>query len=108
MVSSVVNEPAPALEPPRSTIHGPTVQQYLAGKKGQEFKKLLFENADNPFEIITRTKESITDASFFSDLKKLIKENNLTKWDNTTEKFIDDFLTSKVTKDALDQAAGIG
>jgi hypothetical protein len=92
----------------RSTIHGPTVQQYLAGKKGQEFKKLLFENADNPFEIITRTKESITDASFFSDLKKLIKENNLTKWDNTTEKFIDDFLTSKVTKDALDQAAGVG
>jgi hypothetical protein len=82
----------------RSTIHGPTVQQYLAGTKGKEFKKLLFENADNPFEIITRTKESITDASFFSDLKKVIKENNLTKWDNTTEKFIDDFLTSKVTK----------
>jgi len=92
----------------RSTIHGPTVQQYLAGKKGKEFKQLLFENADNPFEIITRTKESITDASFFSDLKKVIKENNLTKWDNTTEKFIDDFLTSKVTKDALDQAAGVG
>jgi hypothetical protein len=54
----------------RSTFHGPTLQQYLAGSKGKEFKQLLFENADNPFEIITRTKQSITDAGFFADLKK--------------------------------------
>ena len=62
----------------RSTFHGPTLQQYLAGSKGKDFKKLLFENADNPFEIITRTKQSITDANFFADLKKTIADNNLT------------------------------
>ena len=53
----------------RSTFHGPTLQQYLAGSKGKEFKKLLFDNADNPFEIITRTKQSITDANFLLILK---------------------------------------
>ena len=44
----------------RSTFHGPTLQAYLASSKGAKFKKLLWDNADNPFEIITRTKESIT------------------------------------------------
>src|SRR6056300_162781 len=92
----------------RSTFHGPTLQQYLAGNKGKDFKKLLFENADNPFEIITRTKQSITDANFFADLKKLIKEENLTTYDKKAEVALDNFLSQKVIKEGLDKAEGIG
>ena len=92
----------------RSTFHGPTLQQYLAGKKGKEFKQLLFENADNPFEIITRTKQSITDANFFADLKKLISEENLTKYDKRAEVALDNFLSQKVLKEGLDKAEGVG
>jgi len=92
----------------RSTFHGPTLQQYLAGSKGKEFKKLLFENADNPFEIITRTKQSITDANFFADLKKLISEENLTKYDKRAEVALDNFLSKKVLKEGLDKAEGVG
>ena len=92
----------------RSTFHGPTLQQYLAGKKGKEFKQLLFENADNPFEIITRTKQSITDAGFFADLKKTIKDNNLTTYDKNAEKILDDFLSEKVIREGLDKAEGVG
>src|SRR5210317_1471078 len=92
----------------RSTFHGPTLQQYLAGKKGKDFKQLLFENADNPFEIITRTKQSITDAGFFADLKKTIKDNNLTTYDKNAEKILDDFLSEKVIREGLDKAEGVG
>ena len=92
----------------RSTFHGPTLQQYLAGSKGKEFKKLLFENADNPFEIITRTKQSITDAGFFADLKKTIADNNLTSYDKRAESVLDEFLSGKVIKDGLDKAEGVG
>ena len=92
----------------RSTFHGPTLQQYLAGSKGKEFKKLLFENADNPFEIITRTKQSITDANFYADLKKVIKEEKLTTYDKRAEEVLDNFLSNKVTKDGLDKAEGVG
>ena len=92
----------------RSTFHGPTLQQYLAGSKGKEFKKLLFENADNPFEIITRTKQSITDANFYADLKKLIKDENLTTYDKRAEVALDNFLSQKVIKDGLDKAEGVG
>src|SRR6056300_1420295 len=88
----------------RSTFHGPTLQQYLAGNKGKDFKKLLFENADNPFEIITRTKQSITDANFFADLKKTIKDNNLTTYDKNAEKILDDFLSEKEIREGLDKA----
>ena len=42
----------------RSTFHGPTLKAYLASDKGKSFKQLLWENADNPFEIFTRTKQS--------------------------------------------------
>tara|TARA_R100000030_G_scaffold45170_1_gene34112 strand:+ start:703 stop:5622 length:4920 start_codon:yes stop_codon:yes gene_type:complete len=92
----------------RSTFHGPTLQQYLAGNKGKDFKKLLFENADNPFEIITRTKQSITDANFYADLKKLIKDENLTTYDKRAEVALDNFLSQKVIKDGLDKAEGVG
>ena len=92
----------------RSTFHGPTLQQYLAGDKGKDFKKLLFENADNPFEIITRTKQSITDANFYADLKKLIKDENLTTYDKRAEVALDNFLSQKVIKDGLDKAEGVG
>ena len=92
----------------RSTFHGPTLQQYLAGSKGKDFKKLLFENADNPFEIITRTKQSITDANFYADLKKLIKDENLTTYDKRAEVALDNFLSQKVIKDGLDKAEGVG
>ena len=92
----------------RSTFHGPTLQQYLAGSKGKEFKKLLFENADNPFEIITRTKQSITDANFFADLKKTIADNNLTTYDKRAESVLDEFLSKKVIREGIDKAEGIG
>lgn len=92
----------------RSTFHGPTLQQYLAGSKGKDFKKLLFENAENPFEIITRTKQSITDANFYADLKKLIKDENLTTYDKRAEVALDNFLSQKVIKDGLDKAEGVG
>ena len=92
----------------RSTFHGPTLQQYLAGSKGKEFKKLLFENADNPFEIITRTKQSITDANFFADLKKTIADNNLTTYDKRAESVLDEFLSEKVIREGIDKAEGIG
>ena len=92
----------------RSTFHGPTLQQYLAGSQGRKFKKLLFENVDNPFEIITRTKQSITDATFFADLKKTIKDNKLTTFDKRAEDVLDTFLSKKVVKDGLDKADGVG
>ena len=92
----------------RSTFHGPTLQQYLAGSKGKEFKKLLFENADNPFEIITRTKQSITDANFFADLKKTIADNNLTTYDKRAESVLDEFISKKVIREGIDKAEGIG
>ena len=92
----------------RSTFHGPTLQQYLAGSQGRKFKKLLFENVDNPFEIITRTKQSITDATFFADLKKTITDNKLTKFDKRAEDVLDTFLSKKVVKDGLDKADGVG
>ena len=92
----------------RSTFHGPTLQQYLAGSKGKDFKKLLFENADNPFEIITRTKQSITDANFFADLKKTISDNNLTTYDKRAESVLDEFLSEKVIREGIDKAEGIG
>ena len=92
----------------RSTFHGPTLQQYLAGSKGKDFKKLLFENADNPFEIITRTKQSITDANFFADLKKTIADNNLTTYDKRAESVLDEFLSEKVIREGIDKAEGIG
>ena len=92
----------------RSTFHGPTLQQYLAGSKGKEFKKLLFENADNPFEIITRTKQSITDANFFADLKKTIADNNLTTYDKRAESVLDEFLSKKVIREGIDKAQGKG
>ena len=92
----------------RSTFHGPTLQQYLSGKKGKEFKQLLFENVDNPFEIITRTKQSITDANFFADLKKTIADNNLTKYDKKAEDVLDTFLQEKVIKQGMDKADGVG
>ena len=92
----------------RSTFHGPTLQQYLAGSKGKDFKKLLFENADNPFEIITRTKQSITDANFFADLKKTISDNNLTTYDKRAESVLDEFLSKKVIREGIDKAEAKG
>jgi hypothetical protein len=92
----------------RSTFHGPTLQQYLAGSKGKEFKKLLFDNADNPFEIITRTKQSITDANFFADLKKTIADNNLTTYDKKAESVLDEFLSKKVIREGIDKAEAKG
>ena len=92
----------------RSTFHGPTLQQYLAGSKGKEFKKLLFDNADNPFEIITRTKQSITDANFFADLKKTIADNNLTTYDKRAESVLDEFLSKKVIREGIDKAEAKG
>jgi hypothetical protein len=92
----------------RSTFHGPTLQQYLAGSKGQNFKKLLWENADNPFEFMTRTKQSITDATFFSDLKKLKSESGLSKYDKQAEGIMDEFLSSKVVREGMDKAEGLG
>lgn len=92
----------------RSTFHGPTLQQYLAGSKGQNFKKLLWENADNPFEFMTRTKQSITDATFFSDLKKVKSESGLSKYDKQAEGIMDEFLSSKVVREGMDKAEGLG
>lgn len=92
----------------RSTFHGPTLQQYLAGSKGQNFKKLLWENADNPFEFMTRTKQSITDATLFSDLKKLKSESGITKYDKQAEGIMDEFLSSKVVREGMDKAEGLG
>ena len=92
----------------RSTFHGPTLQQYLAGSKGKDFKKLLFDNADNPFEIITRTKQSITDANFFADLKKTIADNNLTTYDKRAESVLDEFLSKKVIREGIDKAEAKG
>jgi len=92
----------------RSTFHGPTLQQYLAGGKGKEFKKLLWENADNPFEFMTRTKQSITDATLFSDLKKLKSESGITKYDKQAEGIMDEFLSSKVVREGMDKAEGLG
>jgi len=92
----------------RSTFHGPTLQQYLAGGKGKEFKKLLWENSDNPFEFMTRTKQSITDATLFSDLKKLKSESGITKYDKQAEGIMDEFLSSKVVREGMDKAEGLG
>ena len=92
----------------RSTFHGPTLQQYLAGSKGQDFKKLLWENADNPFEFMTRTKQSITDATLFADLKKLKSESGITKYDKQAEGIMDEFLSSKVVREGMDKAEGLG
>ena len=92
----------------RSTFHGPTLQQYLAGGKGKEFKQLLWENADNPFEFMTRTKQSITDATLFADLKKLKSESGLTKYDRQAEGIMDEFLSSKVVREGMDKAEGLG
>ena len=92
----------------RSTFHGPTLQQYLAGGKGKEFKQLLWENADNPFEFMTRTKQSITDATLFADLKKLKSESGITKYDKQAEGIMDEFLSSKVVREGMDKAEGLG
>ena len=92
----------------RSTFHGPTLQQYLAGGKGKEFKKRLWENADNPFEFMTRTKQSITDVTLFSDLKKLKSESGITKYDKQAEGIMDEFLSSKVVREGMDKAEGLG
>src|SRR6056300_362770 len=92
----------------RSSFHGPTLQQYLAGGKGKEFKKLLWENADNPFEFMTRTKQSITDATLFSDLKKFKSESGITKYDKQAEGIMDEFLSSKVVREGMDKAEGLG
>lgn len=92
----------------RSTFHGPTLQQYLAGSKGKDFKKLLWENADNPFEFMTRTKQSITDPTLLSDLKKLKSESGITKYDKQAEGIMDEFLSSKVVREGMDKAEGLG
>ena len=76
----------------RSTFHGPTLQAYLASSKGAKFKKLLWDNADNPFEIITKTKESITDAQFFADLKKLKESTPIKEYGQEAEKLLDNLM----------------
>ena len=74
--TEVLNDAGVITKGIRIKFHGPTLQQYLASDKGKDFKKLLWENADNPFEIFTRTKQSITDANFYAELqvRKFIKD----------------------------------
>mgnify|MGYP003109223681 FL=1 len=93
----------------RSTFHGPTLQAYLAGSKGAKFKKLLWDNADNPFEIITKTKESITDAQFFADLKKLKEGTPVKEYGQEAEKLLDNFLQDDLfIRQGLDKANNVG
>ena len=93
----------------RSTFHGPTLQAYLASSKGKKFKKLLWDNADNPFEIITRTKESITDAQFFADLKKLKEGTPVKEYGQEAEKLLDNFLQDDLfIRQGLDKANNVG
>ena len=93
----------------RSTFHGPTLQAYLASSKGAKFKKLLWDNADNPFEIITKTKESITDAQFFADLKKLKEGTPVKEYGQEAEKLLDGFLQDDLfIRQGLDKANNVG
>jgi len=93
----------------RSTFHGPTLQAYLASSKGAKFKKLLWDNADNPFEIITKTKESITDAQFFADLKKLKESTPVKEYGQEAEKLLDNFLQDDLfIRQGLDKANNVG
>jgi len=93
----------------RSTFHGPTLQAYLASSKGAKFKKLLWDNADNPFEIITKTKESITDAQFFADLKKLKEGTPVKEYGQEAEKLLDNFLQDDLfIRQGLDKANNVG
>jgi len=59
----------------RKTLLGPTTQKFLASNNGRKFKEFLWENADNPGEIISRTKEGIKSHSFLNELNNLKKAN---------------------------------
>ena len=92
----------------RSTFHGPTLKAYLASEKGRDFKKLLWENVDNPFEIYTRTKQSISDGDFFAGLKELKEGSPIKEFGSEAEKLLDGFLSKQVVKDGVDKAEGLG
>jgi hypothetical protein len=59
----------------RKTLLGPTTQQFLSSNNGRKFKEFLWENADNPGEIISRTKEGIKSHTFLNELSNLKKAN---------------------------------
>jgi hypothetical protein len=92
----------------RSTFHGPTLKAYLASSKGRDFKKLLWENADNPFEIYTKTKQSISDGDFFAGLKDLKEGTSIKEFGREAEKLLDNFLSEKIIREGVDKAESIG
>ena len=59
----------------RKTLLGPTTQQFLSSSNGRKFKKFLWENADNPGEIISRTREGIKSHTLLNELNTLKKAN---------------------------------
>ena len=84
----------------RKTLLGPTTKQYLASNNGTTFKKFLWDNADNPNEIISRSSESIKQYDFLNRLSKL-KSENAGSFDEVgnviMDKFLDEELLFKVT-----------
>ena len=85
----------------RKTLLGPTTQKFLASNNGRKFKEFLWENADNPGEIISRTKEGIKNHSFLNELNNL-KKANPGSFDEVGNKIVTDLLDLetiiKVTK----------
>ena len=92
----------------RSTFHGPTLKAYLASSKGRDFKKLLWENVDNPTEIFTRTKQSISDGDFLAGLKDLKEGAPVKEFGREAEKLLDNFLSEKIIREGVDKAESIG
>ena len=105
--TEVLNDAGVITKGIRSTFHGPTLKAYLASDKGKDFKKLLWENADNPFEIFTRTKQSITDADFYAELQVRKSRVANKEYGIEAEKIMDNFLSEKIYKDGIDKASGV-
>jgi hypothetical protein len=106
--SEVLNDAGVITRGIRSTFHGPTLKAYLASDKGRDFKKLLWENVDNPFEIYTRTKQSISDGDFFAGLKEIKEGSPIKEFGSEAEKLLDTFLSDKVIKEGIDKAEAVG
>ena len=78
----------------RKSLLGPTTQQYLSSQSGIKFKKFLWDNADNPNEIISRSKESLNNFDFLNKLQK-DKLANPGSFEEVGNKIITDLLDEK-------------
>lgn len=85
----------------RKTILSPTTEQFLSSNNGRKFKEFLWENADNPGEIISSTKEGIKNHTFLNELNNY-KKTNPGSFEEVGNKIVTDLLDLetifKVTK----------